>query len=107
MSKLYVTVYDCQQCYGGPEEGGWYYNWLTRVRSFPVSSKEEGRRLIERLREEAEAPVCHAASIPEGDSPFLDTEGYIPTGFSVTSSQELYLEETPGAWETTERPRYE
>lgn len=22
---MWVSVYECQQCYGGPEEGGWWY----------------------------------------------------------------------------------
>lgn len=32
---IWVSVYDMQQCYGGPEEGGWWYwaNYLTSSRA--------------------------------------------------------------------------
>lgn len=29
MAVLYVSLYEDEQCYGGPEEGGWYY-WRTK-----------------------------------------------------------------------------
>ena len=34
-SDLYVNVYESVQEYGGPEEGGWYYN-----QNYPISSKK-------------------------------------------------------------------
>ena len=105
--EFFVGVYNCDRCYGGPEEGGWYYNHLTHVRSMPVESREHGRQVIKALCEAQEAPVDHSASIPEGDSPFLDTEGYIPTGFAVESGYSFFIERTPGDHRTTERPRYE
>lgn len=33
MDKLYVNVYGVTRCYGGPEEGGWFYN-----QSYPLAS---------------------------------------------------------------------
>lgn len=29
LAILYVSLYEDEQCYGGPEEGGWYY-WRTK-----------------------------------------------------------------------------
>lgn len=26
MKKLFINVYEVERCYGGPEEGGWWYN---------------------------------------------------------------------------------
>ena len=33
----YVSVYSVSRCYGGPEEGGWYYDWweLVKIIKFP------------------------------------------------------------------------
>ena len=32
----WVTIYEVTRHYGGPEEGGWWYNWWEPVASFPV-----------------------------------------------------------------------
>jgi hypothetical protein len=33
VTGVFVTTYEVEQLYGGPEEGGWYYFWLTPVRA--------------------------------------------------------------------------
>jgi hypothetical protein len=33
---LCVTVYEISRHYGGPEEGGWWYDWYTPVCSVPL-----------------------------------------------------------------------
>ncbi|AIW03169.1 hypothetical protein CPT_Mater234 [Bacillus phage Mater] len=33
---VYVNVYLVERCYGGPEEGGWYYNHYECIEVFPV-----------------------------------------------------------------------
>ena len=30
------TVYAVDRLYGGPEEGGWWYNWYTPLSTFPI-----------------------------------------------------------------------
>lgn len=30
---VYVTIYEIDRLYGGPEEDGWWYDWLTPVLS--------------------------------------------------------------------------
>lgn len=36
LTLVYLTVYTVHQRYGGPEEGGWYYDeWVTEGVSFP------------------------------------------------------------------------
>jgi hypothetical protein len=32
VTGVFVTTYEVEQLYGGPEEGGWYYFWHTPVR---------------------------------------------------------------------------
>lgn len=31
-AKLFVTMYSVTRCYGGPEEGGWWYDWYEPVK---------------------------------------------------------------------------
>lgn len=50
-SHLYVNVYDNGRCYGGPEEGGWYYDCGDVVDSFRVKRREV-KRIVK--REEAQ-----------------------------------------------------
>ncbi len=38
---LYVNAYLVGQVYGGPEEGGWYYNAWTPLASIPIPTKRE------------------------------------------------------------------
>lgn len=33
---MYVNAYEVSRCYGGPEEGGWWYNHLEPIASMPV-----------------------------------------------------------------------
>jgi hypothetical protein len=41
---IYLNVYDIGRVYGGPEEGGWWYDTGIPVASIPF---EEGDKLIE------------------------------------------------------------
>ena len=40
---LYVNVYDIAQAYGGPEEGGWWFDTGVPVASIPVELTDEER----------------------------------------------------------------
>lgn len=51
IAVFYVALYFCQQCYGGPEEGGWYYDSGERkgkVKAF--ATKQEARKFQERAQ---------------------------------------------------------
>ena len=41
---LYITVYTTEQVYGGPEEGGWWYDW-TEVDNYMLLGKDKRRKL--------------------------------------------------------------
>jgi hypothetical protein len=46
----YVNAYERTQGYGGPEEGGWWFDVLTPLASIPVMNTDDeaiARRLIE------------------------------------------------------------
>ena len=48
---LHVNIYEVNQCYGGPEEGGWYYtagDFIRCIGTFP--DNKEGRQAAEALR---------------------------------------------------------
>jgi len=36
---VFVNVYSITRHYGGPEEGGWWYDWLECIEVFPVKNK--------------------------------------------------------------------
>ena len=33
---VFVTAYEVTRHSGGPEEGGWWYNWLDKIESVPI-----------------------------------------------------------------------
>lgn len=48
--KRFVTVYGRIQCYGGAEEGGWYYDVYEHLYSKKCSTAKGVKREIERLQ---------------------------------------------------------
>lgn len=48
--RCYVNVYSTNRAYGGPEEGGWWYNCGEALRSIRVPLK-----YVERVRERVQA----------------------------------------------------
>ena len=54
-NMVFVTLYEVSREYGGPEEGGWWYNWLTPVKSIRCrrsQSEATQNRLYKSAREE-------------------------------------------------------
>ena len=80
-----MTVVSQERCYGGPEEGGWYYNDVTPVRVFYVSRARAARMklLLENW--------CRNRNPEPGSS-----RGYEQSYFKVRS----------GVVEKTARPHY-
>ena len=49
MEKRFVSLYDVTRQYGGPEEGGWWYNWFSHVVSVPMlKDRRASEKWIER-----------------------------------------------------------
>lgn len=87
--RWYVNAYEQDRAYGGPEEGGWWFDWGTPLASIPVHNLEEAKQaydlLYDRLSEEYDDgrdihSVLHSGSLA------------IRTEIDVA---EMYPEETP------------
>ena len=56
-----VGVYHHTRCYGGPEEGGWYYDQFTHIRSAVIPEDADECLLLEQDERDARdtpAPPC-------------------------------------------------
>lgn len=88
---FYVTAYAITRHYGGPEEGGWWYNWHQVIdEAGPFETDEEAEASREALKTK-HADVAH------GDI-------YSMAGGVALA---VYVEDTPRDSESTERPHYE
>ena len=94
--RVWVTAYHMSKTYGGPEEGGWYWDRYTDL---------ETRRVApHRVRQtQAQLLTRHQKDLPR------DPKGKIRAYDSVLGGEAVYVrpEETPGQYATRERPRYE
>lgn len=95
MSRVqFVNVYETGMAYGGPEEGGWYYDTGVVVKSMPVL-RGKAERLLERVRDRCdrinrdERRRCPSSVLSRGD--------YLVA----------WLEDRPGEDYPRERPGYE
>src|SRR5262245_24713944 len=50
MPVKWVNVYDVSRCYGGPEEGGWWFDAGTCEAAHPCYSDEDANVLVEALK---------------------------------------------------------
>lgn len=86
--RVWVNVYENTRHYGGPEEGGWWYDWMELKEGHNVSFKEADEK-VESLKEE-----------------YGTGEGNIS---SVLGGYEIYvyIEGSRGESQDTVRPHYE
>lgn len=89
LTRVYVSVYFVTRHFGGPEEGGWWYNWHERIVTVATTlagSEAVRSRLIRRYKNRQWGNIS-----------------------SVHGGQEVHVmvEETAGEYETTEAPHYE
>jgi len=90
----FVSVYEVSRHYGGPEEGGWWYDW----RQFT------GQTYLRRGAEKIQKTVDTLKQLLHEHQPRYDR-------FSCANRGEpdlvVIIEMIPGENESTERPRYE
>ena len=55
-----VTTYCVERCYGGPEEGGWWYNWWTPVRVMLCATLDDATAQMDEQRASDEAATEEA-----------------------------------------------
>lgn len=89
LTEGWVNVYYIERCYGGPEEGGWWYDELTFIHGWPFHNAEQ-RQLLEQLFEQ------------QYRKPRYPLHSVLSTG--DTSCR---VEEQKAESETRERPIYE
>ena len=111
---VYCSLYSVENRYGGPEEGGWWYDDYTLIATehFPTEelaeeARDKIRTMAREMTEDAARDHCRqmAESCDWLESRGLDAD-YLsePDGPTVYS---VLIEQTPGDRETTERPHYE
>lgn len=116
--RVYVSVYRRHQSYGGPEEGGWWYNRSEFVGGIPMPNREQAEAFLDGMERQVEeenrkeAPARHRAmaSLPgEDQDTAYHSEGYIPAGWSDGGELYVTIEERLGEGDDmhTPRPRYE
>lgn len=86
---VFVNVYSITRHYGGPEEGGWWYNWDACIESIPVQNKYSD--VMAEEMEKRYLPRKH---------------GNIYSVLGGTD-YEVRIEAEPKESETKERPHYE
>jgi hypothetical protein len=91
-TKHYVNAYENGRAYGGPEEGGWWYDWLEPIASVRVYTTDQALdtyELFSKLYDD----------LYDGDTPIS----------SVTHDADLviYMEDEPAEHYPKETPRYE
>ncbi len=94
---LYITRYDEELCYGGPEEGGWWFTW----RSNPVLVG-----IVPSGDEAFAYPMCRGLNREERKRAEQDGE---PSFSSVLGGHQVTftIEREFGEEETKQRPHYE
>ncbi len=86
----YANVYLVQLAYGGPEEGGWWYDTGEFLYGLPIRNKRHGDRLLKRLRDR----FHHLDDAPKSN---VNSNGEI----------QIYIERGRGKHFPTRRPIYE
>ena len=85
---VFVTAYEVTRHYGGPEEGGWWYNWYELIESVPIH-RHDADEVAETLRAKYQNRV-------EGDI------GSVLGGVAV----QVAIEDEAGEVQSKERPHY-
>ena len=109
----YANAYLTDRLYGGPEEGGWYYDCGEPIMSLPFLVDEEGERTTENGTEfhydnlsrnmayERLYDLCEAAGHQPPERVFFARRDWSIDGMA------FYIESKPGEYFRQERPHYE
>mgnify|MGYP003400567908 FL=1 len=91
----FISEYQVDRCYGGPEEGGWWYDWNDFVKVIATAGDEDDAYRVCR--------ALNAAAKKERE------EGGERDRYSVIGGADVayHVEDTPGEDQSTEHPHYE
>lgn len=105
----FISEYKVDRCYGGPEEGGWWYDWNDFVKVVATATDEDDAyRVCRALNAAAKADVKVLDVVA-----FLQVkereEGGERDRYSVIGGADVayHVEDTPGEDQSTEHPHYE
>jgi len=117
---VYVSVYEVSRNYGGPEEGGWWYDAYSLEDSKEFLNKVEAKEYAEELKRKIKGEGLNDESLssargmdqypdPSGGDPMYDhSDTDIPLGFAGDPRNYVVrIEDVKGGSETTEAPHYE
>jgi hypothetical protein len=110
--QWFVSVYRTARAYGGPEEGGWWYDVNAHEGSIAFASRAAAESFLEQAEAQAaernreEAPARHRAmaNLPDHDSASYD-EGYIPNGWHDGGEYMVLIEQKAGEADNTNQPK--
>jgi hypothetical protein len=100
----YVTVYETERVYGGPEEGGWYYTAGEAIRHIRVRGFNAANRLAEEITDSSSRKIINGEFGYELQSPYSDCDDDGSTQFETKIEARVSRER--GDYFPKERPYY-
>lgn len=107
----YVSLYEQTRCYGGPEEGGWWYTVYRFLGGIPCKTEAEASRLRAVLEDEAEklAREANRARKEEfefryGRDPIAEIEDDFCSGESIDEKFLVTVETVAGEMDNSKEP---
>jgi len=112
--EFYVSLYQKEQKYGGPEEGGWWRNIITLEASHKVYGEEQAEQLEEKIKVLAKEMQDHSRT-EYGKKCLRETEWLEARGLDDSFLPEpdgpieyfVVIEELPGQYESRGPSHYE
>jgi hypothetical protein len=99
----YLGLYQIELCYGGAEEGGWWYTWQDHKVSVIIPAGTEAQQAAADIT--ARAGLAESALDLGLRLPAPGRRGYRSAAPEQTAI--ISIEEKPGEDQSTERPQYE
>ena len=99
---VWVNAYRISRHFGGPEEGGWWYDWYTCVASMPITNG-----LPDTEQRCALIGIWMAESLGWTPTPYEMNHGGSRFVVNGHSDFAVYTEKSYQESETTHRPHYE
>jgi len=117
---VYVSVYEVSRAYGGPEEGGWWYDDYSLESSKKFYDRSEAEAFANTLENGIEQSGANEEDIssargmdqypdPSGGDPMYDhSDADIPVGFSgLARNYRVVIEDVQGERASRGAPHYE
>lgn len=101
---LYANAYLTDRLYGGPEEGGWWYDTGEPIMSLPFTANENEftwDKLARNLATEQVYDLCVAAGQDVPDREYVQDRDWCIDGFSI------FIESKPGEYFPKKRPHWD